>query len=96
MDDTQLSDGALFLSIKQRDADALETLYDRHAPTVYSFIFRVVREAGQAEAILVDTFWELWQATQSSNEEQPSIGWLYRIARTRSVDYLRHLRAAVT
>ena len=96
MNDTQLSDGALFQSIKQRDADALETLYDRHAPTVYNFIFRVVREAGQAEAILVDTFWEVWQTTQSSNEEQPSIGCLYRIARARSVDYLRHLRALVT
>ena len=96
MNDTQLSDGALFQSIRQRDADAFETLYDRHAPTVYNFIFRVVPEAGQAEVILVDTFWEVWQTTQSSTEEQPSIGWLYRIARTRSVDYLRHLRALVT
>ena len=96
MDDTQLSDVALFQSIKQRDADALETLYDRHALAVYNFIFRIVREAGQAEVILVDTFWEVWQTTQSSSEEQPSIGWLYRIARTRSVDYLCHLRALVT
>jgi RNA polymerase sigma-70 factor (ECF subfamily) len=90
MDATQFSDVALLQAIKRRDTDALEAYYDRHAPALYDLILRIVREAGQAEAILVDSFWELWQPAQSSAGEQPRMGWLYHIACNKSVDYLRH------
>lgn len=91
----QPSDETLLQLIAQREPAALETLYDRHAQTVYNLIGRIVRDTAVADEILQETFWQLWQACgqgQFRAEGAPA-AWLYRIARNKSLDQLRRQKA---
>ena len=85
---TQLTDEALIRQISRRDSEALADLYDRHAQTVYNLIMRIVREQPSADEILQDTFWQVWQKAETFQQGHAA-AWLYRIARNKSLDWLR-------
>lgn len=85
---TQLPDEALVLHISRRSSEALAALYDRHAQPVYNLILRIVREPASADEILQDTFWQVWQKADTYQQGNAA-AWLYRIARNKSLDWLR-------
>jgi RNA polymerase sigma-70 factor (ECF subfamily) len=58
---SDLSDKTLLTQIMANNADALATLYDRHAQTAYNLIFRIVRDEAVADELLQETFWQVWQ-----------------------------------
>jgi RNA polymerase sigma-70 factor (ECF subfamily) len=91
----QLSDEALLQRIAERDAVALETLYDRHAQTIYNLIMRIVRNPAIADELLQETFWQVWQACGQGQfrGEGVALAWLCRIARNKSLDQLRRQKA---
>lgn len=91
----QYSDEALLHLIAQRNAAALELLYDRYAQTIYNLIKRIVRDPAIAEEILQETFWQVWQACGEGRfrGEGAAAAWLCRIARNKSLDQLRRQKA---
>jgi RNA polymerase sigma-70 factor (ECF subfamily) len=91
----QQSDETLLQLIAQRDAAALEMLYDRYAQTIYNLINRIVQDPAIADELLQETFWQVWQAcrqAQFRGEGAPA-AWLCRIARNKSLDQLRRQKA---
>lgn len=82
------ADETLLQQICNRDSAALAVLYDRHAQTVYNLILRIVREPANADELLQDTFWQVWQKADSFQHGNVA-AWLYRIARNKSLDWLR-------
>lgn len=91
----QLSDEALLQLIAERDAVALETLYDRHAQTIHNLISRIVRDPAIAAELLQETFWQVWQACGQGQfrAEGVAVAWLCRIARNKALDQLRRQKA---
>ena len=89
----QLSDDLLLRRIAQRDASALESLYERHAQVVFNLIVRIVRDPATADEVLQDTFWQAWQKAGDFRADGAVAAWLYRIARNKSLDRLRRERA---
>ncbi len=83
------SDEALLELIAQRDPMALSEIYDRHAPMMYNLIVRIVKEPASAEHILQESFWQVWEKAESYSSNGAAAAWLYRIARNKSLDYLR-------
>jgi RNA polymerase sigma-70 factor (ECF subfamily) len=90
---SHFSDHELIQLIKQRDADALEVLYDRHAQTIYNLISRIVRNRAIADDLLQETFWQVWQKAGDFSVQGSVGAWLYRIARNKSLDQLRRQKA---
>lgn len=93
MDYSALADEALIVLVADRDARALELLYDRHAQAIYNLILRIVHQAELADDLLQDTFWQLWTKAAEYNEQGVAAAWLYRIARNKSLDQLRRQKA---
>jgi RNA polymerase sigma-70 factor (ECF subfamily) len=85
----QQPDEFLLQLIAQRNADALEELYNRHAQIVYNLIVRIVRERTIADELLQDTFWQVWQQAAKFRGDGSVAAWIYRIARNKSLDQLR-------
>ena len=85
------SDETLLQMIAQRDAAALEMLYNRYAQTIYNLIKRIVQEPAIADELLQETFWQVWQACGQGQfrGEGAAAAWLCRIARNKSLDQLR-------
>ena len=71
-------------------------LYDRYSRVVYAVALRVVHDAGVAEDILHDIFFQLWREPSRFDQARGNMGaWLAVVARNRSIDWLRKQRAQV-
>ena len=76
--------------IAARDQRAFAELYDQYAGLIYTLIFRIVRNASDAEELLEDVFWQLWQKPDRFDANRGSLqAFLVMVARSRSIDRLR-------
>lgn len=76
--------------IAARDARALEDLYDRFSKVLFSVIISIVKRREDAEEILGDIFFQVWEKAGSYDSARGSVyGWLLALARNRSIDRLR-------
>jgi RNA polymerase sigma-70 factor, ECF subfamily len=91
------TDSDLIRQIGDGDRDAFEELYRRYARPVYGLALRRLRDRGQAEDAVQETFASIWRSASSYRPERgPGAPWLYTIARNAIVDRLRgHARAAL-
>ena len=85
----------LVAALRGRDERALADLYDRYGRTVYAVVLRFTNDAGAAEEICLDAFWQLWQQVDRFDRTQGSLlNWLLTIARSRAIDRVRARGAA--
>jgi RNA polymerase sigma-70 factor (ECF subfamily) len=76
--------------IVQRDARALETLYERFSKALYSIILSIVKKKEDAEEILCEVFLQVWEKAPSYDLNKGSVyTWLLRMARNRAIDKIR-------
>jgi len=77
-------------ALRQRDERTLAEVYDRYGHAVYALAYRITADAGTAEEISLDTFWQLWQQADRFDVAQGSLlNWLLTIARSRAIDRVR-------
>jgi len=83
-------DRELILRMASRDANALDAFYTRYNRVAFSLILRIVGNRQDAEDVLMDAFWQVWQQSgrYDSSRGKP-IAWLLTIARTRAIDCTR-------
>jgi len=88
-----MTEPSLLRRIAERDASAVDELYDRHAPLLLGLILQIVRDRNDAEDVLQEVFLRVWQRADSYN---PALGspsaWLCRVARNRAIDRVRARR----
>jgi RNA polymerase sigma factor (sigma-70 family) len=85
-----LTDKQLVGNAARGDQSALESLYDRHSPTLYSLAVRITGNTDSAEELLQDTFFQLWQrASQFETFRGSLIGWLLAMIRHRAIARIR-------
>lgn len=80
------------------DEQALGTIYDRHGATLYALAFQILRDAHDAEEIVLETFNQAWRRAASYQQGRGSVAaWLVVLARSRALDRVRsrtrHTRA---
>lgn len=84
------SDEELLVAVSRREESAFAELYDRYAPLVYGLARQVLRRDSDAQAVISDVFWEIWQRGERFNPNRGSARtYLLTLARSRSVDALR-------
>jgi RNA polymerase sigma-70 factor, ECF subfamily len=90
---TDLSDESLVRRVAARDAtseDALAELYDRYATAVHRLGVRLLGDASQAEHLVQETFWRVWQhAGRYETGRVRWSTWLLRLARNKAISELR-------
>ncbi|HVX84841.1 MAG TPA: sigma-70 family RNA polymerase sigma factor [Phycisphaerae bacterium] len=83
-------DTALMRALAEGDSSALRALYDRHAPVVYALARRMLHDTGDAEQLLIDVFFELWNARDRYDQDRaPPLPYILRVTRSRALDRLR-------
>ncbi len=86
-DNKIITDTQIMSKIKENDSKALEELYDRYSPILYTLIKKIVPDQTVAEEVLADIFVILWKKGKSfelSNENLYT--WLIILARNKAVD----------
>ncbi len=90
---TELTDIELFKRILNKDSKALEALYDRYSPVIFTFIKRIVNDPVIADEVLADVFVLIWQKTSMLNfEHQNPYAVLINLCRNKTLDTLRRLK----
>ena len=72
-DYSSLDDQELLTLIARQSRDALSALYDRYAGAVYSLAVRMLQDAGAAEEVTQDTFFNIWHRASSFRPERGKV-----------------------
>ena len=75
--------------IAQRRGE-FDTVFESHWSMVYNVIFRMVGDQDDAQDLALETFWQYYQKTPTSEENLG--GWLYRVAVNLGLNALRASR----
>lgn len=84
-----MSDVELYLQLRNGSEDACRTLYERYAGKLYGFIYRFTANQELAEEILHDIFAELLAGKMRIEGEGALKGWLYTVAKNKSLNHLK-------
>lgn len=83
-------DAVLLQRAAAGDELALGAFYDQWVQPVYAVIVRVLRNADDAEDVLEETFWQVWQRAATFDPARGTARtWVLTIARSRALDRLR-------
>jgi len=90
---TAAQDESLLDQVRARDQKSMTDLFDRYGSLVYSVALRVLKDSGQAEDVMQDVFFQLWENPRAFVPSRGSLGaWLLVVARNRAIDTLRRRR----
>ncbi|MGI8546014.1 MAG: sigma-70 family RNA polymerase sigma factor, partial [Gemmatimonadaceae bacterium] len=65
-------------------------LYDRWLQPVYSLVVHLLKDADEAEDVVEETFWQIWQRASSYDATRGTARtWILTICRSRALDRLR-------
>jgi len=88
-DNNPITDAEIMLKVAGYDSKALEQLYDRYSPILYTLIKKIVTEKESAEEILSDVFVIVWkQIDQFDFKTNNVYTWLVTLARNKAIDVL--------
>ena len=75
--------------VKQSNADAFRELFDYYYPKIFSFLKAFVRNSNDAENLVQDVFFTLWESRSELNEHLSFSSFLYKIAKNKALNHIR-------
>lgn len=80
----------LLSRVRSKDQTAMRELFDTYGGMVYSIALRILKDPGQAEDVMQDIFFAVWETPSKFVEGRGSLGaWLAVVARNHAIDTLR-------
>ena len=87
------TDIEVFEKIVRNDSKALEELYLRYSPILYSLIKKIVKDVEESEKILLDVFTTVWEKIDLFSFKTGNVyTWLITLTRNMAVDYKQEQR----
>lgn len=94
---TELTDIELIQRIINRDSKALESLYDKYSPVLYTLVNRIVSDKEKSEEILADIFVIIWQKSSKFDINTGNLySWLINLTRNKALDFVRREKSLIT
>jgi RNA polymerase sigma-70 factor (ECF subfamily) len=89
-----LDDLELMSRIRARQPEALRFLYQRHAAALFALCVRIVNDRSEAEQLLIDVFWEIWERADRYDAARAApLTYFTILTRSRALDVLRRRKA---
>jgi RNA polymerase sigma-70 factor (ECF subfamily) len=91
----QPTDAELLATVAtRRDPDALAVLYDRFGGLAYALAMRMLGDAGAAEEVVQEGFFNVWRNAARYAEDRGSVRtWVLSIIHNQTIDKLRRSRS---
>lgn len=85
-----LRDVEIIQKVVEHDSKALEVLYDKYSPILFTLVNKIVGNKEKAGIILSDIFVIVWQKSNLFNSETQNLfTWLILLSRNKSLDLVR-------
>lgn len=75
--------------LKKGELAAFNRLFDHYRPGLMAYVTQMTRDRHAAEDIVQETFVKMTRHISTIDARRGVSGWLYRVARNRTIDYLR-------
>lgn len=86
----KLDDLTMMRGIALQDPMSLRAMYDKYSPLVFTIAMRMLHRREDAEDIVADVFWELWEKSSRYDQTRASPStYLVTLARSRCIDRTR-------
>ena len=83
----------LLSRIVKKEKESFSLFYDHFSGLVYAVALRILRSPHDAEELVQDVFWKVWETAADYNASRGAPeAWLVTITRTRAIDRLRSSR----
>jgi RNA polymerase sigma-70 factor (ECF subfamily) len=79
----------LITKLKQRDEEAFRIIFNDNQKNITNTCYRIVNDKDAADDITQEVFVKVWSSIDSFRSGSKLSTWIYRIAVTSSLDYLR-------
>jgi len=87
------SDKEIILKVAENDSKALEELYDRYSPILFTLINKIVQEKSAAEDLLSDIFVIIWQKIDRFDSDAGNVyTWIINLTRNKAIDFVKRNR----
>lgn len=83
------SDKQLIIDYLNGDKKSLEILIRRYLRPIYSFVYRYVGNAQDAEDITQEVFIKVWRNLKKFDQQKSFKTWIFAITKNASIDFLR-------
>jgi RNA polymerase sigma-70 factor (ECF subfamily) len=92
-----LTDSEIMLKIAGYDSKALEQLYDRYTPLLYTLIKRIIPDKETAEDVLSEVFVIIWRQIDQFDFKSINVyTWIVTLARNKAIDVKNRNMGKVT
>jgi len=88
-----MQDNNLIQQYLKGNNQALELLIARYLKPIYSFTYKNVGNAAEAEDITQAVFVKVWKNLKKFDQKKNFKPWIFQIAKNASIDYLRKKKA---
>jgi len=92
MDEAPATDASLLARMAQRDPQALDLFYTRHARAVFSLALTMLGDHARATDLAQEVFLLVWRSAGAYQPTGSARAWLLRLTRNRAIDELRRDR----
>jgi RNA polymerase sigma-70 factor, ECF subfamily len=96
-DVNSLTDSEIMLKIAGYDSKALEQIYDRYTPLLYTLIKRIIPDKETAEEVLSEIFVIIWRQIDQIDFKSINVyTWMVTLARNKAIDVKNRTIGKVT
>lgn len=89
----RLTDRELLQNLRNNDIEALNQLYDRYSPILFSVIKKIVEDEETANSVLSEVFFIIWKWAEHFDFTVTNVyTWMILLARRKAIDTLRRKR----
>ena len=94
---SNLSDIELMQKVSEFDSKALELLYNRYSPILFTMVKKISGEEKYCEEILSDVFVIIWRKSNLFDFENGNVySWIINLTRNKALDFLNRLKESTS
>ena len=86
------SDEELIARFQQGNSEAFEKLVGRYGTPLYRFIYRLLKDEGESQDLVQETFLQVYRNSSRYNPQYPFRVWIYSIASHLAINVLNSAR----
>ena len=86
----ELENESIGTLLAQRDEEAFEQVFKNHFKRLHAYAFTILRDEIQAEEMVQQVFFKLWERSENLSLTGSVSSYLYRAVHNESLNYIKH------
>ena len=86
----ELENESIGTLLAQRDEEAFEQVFKNHFKRLHAYAFTILRDEIQAEEMVQQVFFKLWERNENLSLTGSVTAYLYRAVHNESLNYIKH------